>query len=366
MGCARVSTERFLDELEQRRQVVDAFLAKPQYQEWFAPQHLHDAAFSYVTRRAKRLRPAVLLFACGAAGGHEQHALPAAAAVELAHTWTLVHDDLIDNDEKRRGGEAVHVEAARRARQEFGYAAGAAAEYGRNISILAGDVQHAWSVAMFLECAANPAIDTGLVVGLLSHFESRTIPQLIAGETLDVQLSGQPLESVTEEQVLSMLRLKTGVLLEFCGAAGAALGCGRPIGQSTLVDAIATFAGECGIAFQLQDDILGIVGDETKLGKPVGSDLREGKRTTVLLHAWRSCSDTERRLLERVLGNTAATDADVEATRNVLVERGGIAYTQQLAEAHVAKANEALGAVPDSDYKALLQAWARFMTNREF
>ncbi len=362
----KVSSQDFLDELSQRQLTVNEFLLRPRHREWFGPEHIRKAVYSYVERPAKRLRPAVLLFSCGAAGGREEDALPAAAAVEVFHTWTLVHDDLIDNDSLRRGRPTMHVEAGQWAEQEFGYKKQAAAEYGRDISILAGDLQQAWSVCLLLECAENGTVAPDLVMKLVSMMESYVINNLIRGETLDVQFSRVPFESLSETEILEMQWLKTGVLLQFAALAGACIGSGEMPGESDLGSAIAEFTGKCGIAFQLQDDILGIVGDEAKLGKPVGSDLREGKRTIIALHALKQASDAETRFLKQVLGKRNASPADIEAAKNLLVERGGIEHAKQLAQRYLQQAIVCLEPVPDSRYKTLLLAWADYMTARSF
>src|SRR3954469_10108027 len=105
----------------------------------FKPDHIHDALFSYVRQRGKGLRPALLLLCCGAAGGDENQALPAAAAVEVYQTWTLVHDDIIDRDETRRGKPTVHAQYASLARDIYGMTPTEAEHYGMAVGILAGD-----------------------------------------------------------------------------------------------------------------------------------------------------------------------------------------------------------------------------------
>ena len=111
----------FFAELKKREEWVTSYLNSAEFREWFHPQHLREAVYSYVNRAGKRLRPAVLLLSCGAVGGDEKAAIPAAAAVEMFHTWSLVHDDLIDNDQKRRGGYTVHAQLSMIAREQMNY-----------------------------------------------------------------------------------------------------------------------------------------------------------------------------------------------------------------------------------------------------
>jgi geranylgeranyl pyrophosphate synthase len=192
-------------------------------------------------------------------------------------------------------------------------------------------------------------------------------PRLLEGEALDVQFSFRPLEAVGEADVRRMMRLKTGVLLEFAARAGAAIGAGGPMWDTPRADALGRFALECGNAFQLQDDILGIVGEERKLGKPVGADLREGKRTLIVLEALRRATPADRALLQRVLGDRAAAEADICRVRDCLVRLGALEHARREAEGCLRRALDALtAAVPPSAARDLLLAWARGMIARDF
>jgi geranylgeranyl diphosphate synthase type I len=358
------SPDALRHEIERCRQLTDAVLLDPTYQARFHPEHLRRAVYAYIERPAKRLRPALLLLCCGAVGGDERQALPAAAAVELFHTWTLVHDDIIDNDALRRGQPTVHVDAAGWAIEEFGVTPVAAQAYGRDVAILAGDAQQAWATAMLLECAER-GVPARIVLGLVGRLQTVVNHRLLEGELLDVQFSCRPIDSCREADVLQMIRLKTSVLLEYCAAAGAVIGCHRLPGEDAVVDALGEFAHLCGVAFQLQDDILGVSGDQAKLGKPVGADLREGKATTIILHALRTASGPQAAVIRAVLGRAGAAPAEIEAARQMLVELGSIEYTRSLAERFVAQALARLRqAVPASAQRDLLEAWAQSMIAR--
>jgi geranylgeranyl diphosphate synthase type I len=352
------------DEVERCRRLTDAVLLDPTYRDRFGPEHLRRAVYAYIERPAKRLRPALLLLCCRAVGGNERQAIPAAAAVELFHTWTLVHDDVIDNDSRRRGQPTVHVAAAQWARDEFGLAPDLAVAYGRTVAILAGDVQQAWCNALLLECA-DRGVPAGVVLGLLARLQTVLNHRLMAGEMLDVQLSVRPIDDIREDEVLHMLGLKTGALLAYAAAAGAAIGCGRLPGADPVIDALGRFAELGGLAFQLQDDILGVVGVEAQLGKPVGSDLREGKATVLVLHALQQGSPASRATIRQVLGNATASAAAVGAACRCLQEAGSVDYARGLAEGFLARALEVLrGALPPAAPRDLLEAWARSLVER--
>src|SRR5690349_2425817 len=129
--------QAFLAALEERRTRVYDYLDIWSGAASFRPREIHDAIYSYIRHRGKALRPLVLLLSCAAVGGDEEQALPAAAAVEVFHTWTLVHDDIIDRDATRRGHPTVHAEFAANAARTYGLDLEQAAHYGRAVAILA-------------------------------------------------------------------------------------------------------------------------------------------------------------------------------------------------------------------------------------
>jgi geranylgeranyl diphosphate synthase type I len=355
----------FFAELERREKWVTAYLNSPEFREWFHPDHLREAVYSYVNRAGKRLRPAVLLMACGAVGGDEEKAIPAAAAVEMFHTWSLVHDDLIDNDEKRRGGLTVHAQSSIIAREQMNYSQDQSRDYGRDIAVLTGDVQQGWAVSLLCDCSLKGEVKPEVTLTLIRMLESYVLNTLVAGETLDIQFARQPIESFTQEQILDMLWRKTGALYEYSAKAGAMIGLGTTDPNERKVAGLSSFTSKCGTAFQLQDDILGVVGDEKQLGKPVGSDIREGKRTTIIYYAFKNASEQQKAKLKKILGNQQATQEEIGLVIDLLVELGGVSETKKTADEIIAGACRELDDVPDSDYKQLLLAWADFMVHRE-
>lgn len=355
-----------IEALREREQLVTDYILQPRFREWFKPPDLRDAVFAYLERGAKRLRPAVLLWSCGAVGGAENSALPAAAGVEMFHTWTLVHDDLIDNDDLRRGGPTVHKLAENYAIANLGYGEQRAREYGRDIAVLTGDSQHGWTISLFCECARECGVDPKVVIDIIYHLESYVVNTLIEGETLDVQYSRTPIEQLTKDDIVFMLWMKTGVLYEFAARAGAMIGLNSSDENHPYVTALSRFASQCGTAFQLQDDILGLMGKEAQLGKPVGSDVREGKKTTIVFFALQSATPDQRKFLLSVLGNRDASDVDVQEATNLMVSLGAVKKTADLALEHIHRALPELDALPETPYKSLLTSWARFMVEREF
>lgn len=359
---------QYLSNVEKR---IHSVVKSTQMRAFFNPEDILESVFSYIDRPAKRLRPSVLLMAVGALGGpdREELAVPAAAGVELFHTWTLVHDDLIDNDKLRRGGPTVHEAMCASARSIQNLGADLATEYGRDVAVLAGDMQHGWAITSFVDCALESGIDSTLILKLIKHLQSYVLGNLIFGEVLDVRYGMHglaELKDVNESKIVEMLWLKTGVLYEFAGMAGALIGKNTCNFEDDQVKAITQFASKCGTAFQLQDDILGVLGDEASLGKPIGSDIREGKKTVIVYEALKNAKKSQSEMILATLGNRLATDDQVQAVTELFCELNGIARTRDLATDYISEAIPYLDDISDSQYKRLLLLWANYMLDRKF
>jgi geranylgeranyl diphosphate synthase, type I len=360
--------DRLYSEIESRAGLVRDYVLQPDYVNRFAPEDMREAVTSYFASGGKRLRPAVLLFCVGAVGGDERNALCAAAATEIFHTWTLVHDDIIDRDPIRRGAPTVHerFRVKPSTRELYGDDEAEARHYGVSVAVLAGDVQHGWGISLMSELTSKYGISAECTLMLINTLDTRVLCTLVDGEMLDVQYSRVPIEKLTAEQIESMLWKKTGALYEFCGEAGAAIGLDTPDLKHPLCAALGKFCSACGTAFQLQDDILGIVGNEKILGKPVGSDIREGKRTLIVQHAYQNASVSERRLILSTLGNAQAESGQISQVTELFVKLGSIAFTADLARQRVDTALTYLENVPPSFHRELLADWAHLMIEREF
>lgn len=354
-----------LQAVDSRKRMLLEYLTQERFLRRFQPAHISEAVFSYVRGGGKSLRPAVAMLACGALGGDESRALPIAAAIEIYHTWTLVHDDVIDRDDTRRGRPTVHCDFARRAAEEFGWAPDDAEHYGRTIAMLAGDVQQSWSWSLLFEAHLEYGVPAEIVLRLGQDLASRVTPLLVEGETLDVQYSGEALK-LSEPAIIDMLWKKTGVLYEFAGRAGAAIALNDADADLPAARALAKFCSLCGTAFQIQDDILGIVGDERQLGKPVGSDIREGKTTLLTLKALERADAQQRETILRTLGAEAAGPADVQAVIQLLRQLGTVRYAQEQSRRTVEEALGHLAALPPSVNRDLLEQWAHYLIQRQF
>jgi geranylgeranyl diphosphate synthase, type I len=361
----------FFTYLENSEKKIIEFMVNNELKLFFKPDDIYDSIFSYILSPAKRLRPCILLMACGSVGGEEREkmAIPAAVGIELFHTWTLVHDDLIDNDHLRRGKPTIHEAISKKYKKNFAFNDELAEEYGRDIAILTGDMHHGWSVSSFVDLSLNMPIDPVLILKIIKHLESYILSNLIYGEVLDVQYGmrdAKEISDIDEDKIVYMLWLKTGILYEFAGLAGALIGKNTTNFEDEQVKALKYFTSNCGTAFQLQDDILGILGDERTLGKPVGSDIKEGKKTVIMYESLKNANEAQKKRIYSILGNKKASFNEIKEITRLFQELGGIDRSKYLANSYIEKALPYLEAIDDSKYKKLLISWADFMVNRKY
>ena len=357
----------FLNELKETEKLVSAFFSEQVAQtKKIRPQILEDCTLSYIRGGGKKLRPAVLLLSCAAVGGDKLKALPAAAAVELFHTWTLVHDDIIDNDDLRRGVETVHKTAERHALEKLGLKGAVAAKYGTDTAILTGDIQHGWSISMLSDKLVKNGVKPEIALYLITFLQIDVLRTLVEGEVLDVDFGlFHSINDLNEDQILDMLWRKTGILYEFCAVAGAMIG-KNSVEYDDEVNALKEFCSLCGTAFQVRDDILGLVGKSAELGKPVGSDIREGKKTLLVLEALRNANESQREIIFKGLGNAKATEAEINNTTQTIIDLGGVEKAHQVARNFVNRALPNLDKLRPSPSRELLSNWANYMIERNF
>jgi geranylgeranyl diphosphate synthase type I len=357
-----LTREEIIKAIEGRARRVREYLAADDFLASAAPAHLREATASYLKRGGKGLRPAAVLLCCGAAGGEEDWALAAAAAAEVTHNWTLIHDDIIDRDELRRGGPTVHSELAARGRDDLGLEGGEAGHYGLALAVLAGDMGPCWAAHLLSRLPENGVTTAETAWRLATDLAAATVPAILAGEAEDVRLSRAPLAEVTVEAVEEMLAKKTGALYEWCARAGATVG-GAP---AAAVEKLGAFGRSCGTAFQHVDDTLPYFADEDKTGKAAASDLREGKRTAVVVGAYRNAAAGDREFIAATLGRDDATDEDVDILKEKLAALGGVSYARERARRYYEQALAELEGVPGGDYRDLLAGWAEFLLARMY
>lgn len=273
-----------------------------------------DTTFQPTTDKAgKRLRPVFLLLACEAQGGDWQQALPAAAAIELLHNFTLIHDDIEDRDRTRRGRPTLW------------------AVWGEPQAINAGDALFALAYrSLFGLQKTHVSPET---VQRAVNLYTDAILHITEGQHLDLSFEAE--SAVDEATYLTMIRGKTAALLGLaCELGGILAGAAEP-----RLAALREFGVELGLAFQMQDDWLGLWGNPEKTGKPVGSDLHNRKKTLPILHGM-AHSETFRALMTN---DTPVDDTHVAEGLALLEATGSQEYTHAQALAHHQAALAALG-----------------------
>ncbi|MFQ6053284.1 MAG: polyprenyl synthetase family protein [Candidatus Bathyarchaeia archaeon] len=301
------------------------------------PEVLYEAASHLIKAGGKRLRPYLVLKSCEIVGGDAEVALPFAAAIEILHNFTLIHDDVMDNDMVRRGVPTVH------------------AKWGVPIAIASGDLLF----AKVYEAMLRKDVQERLLCSIVRDCIERVTEAAIAiseGQVFDI--SFPRLSDVSEEDYFHMVGGKTAALFKACAEVGALVGGGDP----REVERLGGFAWNAGIAFQLVDDYLGATADEETLGKPVGSDLREGKKTLIIIHALSRANPRERAKIESVLGVKNAPSEDVEAVNKLLESLGSLSRALDSANRYAEEAKRMLDPFPDSEAKRdLLELLDYFM-----
>jgi geranylgeranyl diphosphate synthase type I len=207
-------------------------------------------------------------------------------------------------------------------------------------------------------------VNAALVLRLVGELATNVQLKLVEGELLDVQYAKREVRALSEALVVEMLRKKTGILYEFAGRAGATIGLGDATMTDPRIANIGEFCSRCGTAFQLQDDILGVIGSAEKTGKPVGADIREGKKTLIVYRALLNANEAQRQELLSIIGNVGATADEIARATKLLIDLGGIEYTQKLATSMVDEGLQLLLQLPASTHRDLLQQWAEYLIDR--
>jgi geranylgeranyl diphosphate synthase type I len=287
------------------------------------PELLYSAARHIIEAGGKRLRPYVVLKCCKLVGGREEDAIPTAAALELLHTFTLIHDDIMDNDEKRRGVPTVH------------------SQWGMPIAIVAGDLLFAKVFESITEFTDTKHVTANRILQVLREVSEATIT-ICEGQTRDMIFEGK--ESVTEDEYFEMIRGKTAALFETSARCGGILGGAK----QRQVEHLGEYGRYAGTAFQVIDDVLGLIADEKVLKKPVGSDIREGKRTLIVVYALEKASKNQRKKILATLGNESGSPKQIREIIELIDSLGAIDHAKEVAEKYIEMAKKALAGFPVS------------------
>lgn len=304
------------------RELADWIETKRRHTASEAPEaaELAEAVARLAGAGGKRLRPALVWFTAAAcaegAGGApaEDATLPLALSTELLHTYLLLHDDIMDHAETRRGLPSAHAEFARR-HGERGWR-GDAGDFGVTAAILVGDLAHTWAHELVDDACRRLPAERGAAV---ERAFAATAQEVIAGQYLEIQLAQRGAGSA--EELGRALRLKSG---RYSVERPVQLGALAAGASTALLTPLATYGAALGEAFQLQDDVLGTFGDEGETGKPAAGDLEEGKFTFLVFHALDALPDAEAAALRHALGRPGLSDDEVLRLRSTIEESGAL------------------------------------------
>jgi geranylgeranyl diphosphate synthase type I len=288
----------------------------------------------------KRLRPCMALLACEAVGGDTNKALPAAAAVELLHTFTLVHDDIMDHDLERRGRPTVH------------------SLWGEEMGIIVGDTLYSSAFKALADIRRN-GIGADRVMDAIDVLVEAN-SQLQEGQIMDMLFEQRG--TVGEDEYMDMIMKKTGSLIE----AAVKIGCIVGGGSRNQLSAFSVYGVNSGVAFQIKDDVLDMVAEPKKLGKPIGSDIRKGKKTLIIVHALKHANKKNKALILKYLGKRKATDSQVKKVIDALRETGSIDYADRRVSDLIDEGKKALDILPNNEAKDMLKRLADYLVERNY
>lgn len=291
---------------------------------------LVDTVVRYVVRRkGKRVRPALVLLSAQATGGISERTYRGAALVELLHTATLVHDDVVDDAEKRRGLASIN------------------AVWKNKVAVLMGDYILARGLLLSL---AGRDYD-------LLHSSSEAVRRMSEGELLQIQKSRQM--NTDEETYYRIIGDKTASLLAACCEIGAR----SATDDAEVITRMRDYGENIGMAFQIRDDLLDYLSTERTLGKPIGGDLKEKKLTLPLIHALRSAKRSDGRRVLRLLRNGVGR-REINEIVSFVEAHGGTAYARTRADHYRDAALACLADLPASDAVASLRSFAQYVISR--
>ena len=309
--------------------------------------YLTEPALEYLERDGKGLRPALCLATCEAFGGREQDALPSAAAVELLHTAFLVHDDVEDDSELRRGRPTLHR------------------VFGNGLAVNTGD---ALAVVALGALRDNDRLLGRPLAGRVWEEFEFMARQTVEGQARELGWQRDARTDLTPDDYLELVMQKTCWYTTILPLrVGALVGAGKPVDLERFVRLGFTM----GAAFQIRDDVLNLAGSPDRYGKESLGDLREGKRTLVLIHLLAAARPADRRVVERYLGLPRSDRTD-EATGEVLAlmhDYGSIAFADHFGRGIAGSAAEAFGDafgdVPDSPARRFVEQMIGYLVERD-
>ena len=300
------------------------------------PKQLYDAASHLIIHGGKRLRPYLVLKSCQMLGGKQSDAISAASAIEMIHNFTLVHDDIMDNDEMRHGVTTTHK------------------KFDIPLAILAGDVLYSKA---YNTISSKSKLSSNYTTQLVSKLSKACI-EICEGQVNDIKFAENK-RIPTEKEYIKMIEKKTAVLFEVSCAMGAI--CAKR--KQKDVKNLSAFGKNLGIAFQITDDLIGIIGDSKITKKPVGNDIREGKKSLPIILAIKKARGQNRTKIMRVFGNSGASKQQINLAVNVIRSLGVEKEVRDVALKYAQRAEKSISSYTGSA-KNEMTGLLNFVTKR--
>lgn len=282
----------------------------------------------------------MVMTACGLCGGDPDEAKYAAAAVESLHNFTLIHDDIMDQANTRRGFQTVHK------------------KWDENTAILSGDVLFAYSFGALSHYAKSDLYSKQQLAELMDVFVKSTIT-VCDGQALDMEFATR--DTVLLNEYITMISWKTAALLSGSMAMGAIIA----NADSETIFKVSEIGRLAGIAFQIQDDLLDAIADPDKFGKKPGGDIIEGKKTYLLISAQQKATGNDALLLKTIPGNPNITDADVRQVIEIFEKLGVLSDAKNEINSLYTQALDLLENFQESEYRQKIKSLLNQLTVRE-
>ena len=305
------------------------------------PDDLYHSSLHYIKSGGKRIRPFMTVKSSELFGGTLNQSLPAASAVELIHNFTLVHDDIMDNDNLRHNVKTVHK------------------QYGIPLAILSGDVLFSKAFHMISSLGNKAGINDSRLIKMIKLLSSACI-DVCEGQSMDIQMAQEP-EFSSKDYYIKMIQKKTAALFRVSCELGTLA---SPNYTEKDLDNMSKFGEKIGISFQLVDDLIGIHGDSKLTGKLVGNDIREGKKTLPLLMTSERLDSQSQDLLHNVFGKKDAGDFEIKQIVGKIAELNIDKEVRNIANSYAEEAFEHLHTYEDSSALKSLENSARFIVER--
>ncbi|MCK4319338.1 polyprenyl synthetase family protein [Candidatus Micrarchaeota archaeon] len=302
------------------------------------PKEIYSIIREFISRGGKRVRPILLLTVVQAVGGGLKTALPYAVILELFHNFTLIHDDIEDGSQVRRGKQTLHI------------------SHGIPVALNTGDALYTLVMNSLLTI---PDDKERLLTA--SRMLTASFREVVEGQGIELEWYRTNRMNIEEYEYFEMVKGKTASLIGLSCSLGAYLGGA----DKNTIEKMDSFGKNIGLSFQIRDDVLNLIGSEEKYKKEIGGDVREGKRSLISLHALNHLPEDEKETLKNILLAKENSDDEIKGAIELMKKAGSIKYASGVSEDLHKQALEALEILPESEHKMTLKGLVSMLRDRE-